>query len=164
VWTVTASRLETLPDVLYYGVNEMGDGERSEILEWYEKQEPPFDNRHVLEQFMQIGNLDAFLESITFASACNKVLRKRFLQPDIIGLIRTGGYTCNKNYSKKAMMWLLHMEEKDSAKTMHGRNGRAYKVLELPHFSVDGYSLETRTIYEFFGCYFHGHTCQPIVA
>jgi len=28
-----------LPDVSYYGVNEMGEGERSEFLEWYEKQE-----------------------------------------------------------------------------------------------------------------------------
>jgi len=102
-----------------------------------------------------------FLESITIASACNKVLRKPFLQPDTIGLIPTGGCTCNKNYSKKAMMWLLHMEETDGVKIMHGRNGREYKVHELPQFSVDGYCPETRTIYEFFGCYFNGHTCQP---
>ena len=33
-----------LPDVSYYGVNEMGEGERSEFLEWYEKQQPQFDN------------------------------------------------------------------------------------------------------------------------
>ena len=63
-----------------------------------------------------------FLESINIASACNKVLRKRFLQPDTMGLIPTGGYTCNKNYSNKAMMWLLHMEETDGVKIMHGRN------------------------------------------
>ena len=44
---------------------------------------------------MQIGNLGVFLESITIESACNKVLRRRFLQPDTIGLIPTGGYTCN---------------------------------------------------------------------
>jgi len=46
---------------------------------------------------MQIGNLDVYLESITIASACDKVLRNRFLQPDTIGLIPTGGWTCNKN-------------------------------------------------------------------
>ena len=104
-----------LPDVSYYGVNEMGKGERSKLLEWYETQEPPFDNRRVLEQycqddvtvlrqacrmfrreFMQIGNLDVCLESITIQSACNKVLHKRFLQPDTIGLIPTVGYTCKK--------------------------------------------------------------------
>jgi len=40
---------------------------------------------------MEIGNIEVFIESITIASACNKVLRKRFLQPDTIGLIPTGG-------------------------------------------------------------------------
>ena len=58
-------------------------------------------------EIIKIGNPDDFLESITFASACNKFLRKRFLQPDTMGLIPTGVYTCNKNYGKKAMMRLL---------------------------------------------------------
>ena len=61
---------------------------------------------------------------------------------------------CKKNYSKKAIMWLLLMEVTDGVKIMNSRNGREYKVPELPHFSVDGYCPETRTIYEFFGCYF----------
>jgi len=168
-----------LPDVSYYGVTEMVEGERSEFLKWDETQETPFDNRRFLEQycqddvtvlrqacrvfrreFMQIGNLDVFLESITIASACNKVLRKRFLQPDIVGLIPTEGYTCNKNYRKKAMMWLLHMEETDGVEKMHGRE---YKVHELPHFTVDGFCPETGTIYEFFGCYFHGNSVNRSV-
>ena len=52
-------------------------------------------------------------------------------------------------------MWLLHMEgETDGVKIMHGLNGRVYKVSDLPHFSVDGYCLETRTIYEFFDVIF----------
>ena len=62
-------------------------------------------------EFMQAGHIDVFVETITMASACNKVLRKRFLKPDTIGLIPTGGYSCNNRYSKKALMWLLHMEE-----------------------------------------------------
>jgi len=40
---------------------------------------------------MHIGNIDVFLESITIASASNKVLRKRFPHPDTIGPITTGG-------------------------------------------------------------------------
>jgi len=58
-------------------------------------------------------------------------------------------------------MWLFYMEETDGVKIMQGRNGRDYKVPELPYFSVDGYCPETRTIYESFGSYFHVHTCQP---
>jgi len=33
----------------------MGEGERSEFLEWYEKQKPPFDNTLVLEQYCLDG-------------------------------------------------------------------------------------------------------------
>ena len=104
------------------------------------------------------GESRRFLESITIASVCNNILRKHFLELVTIGLIPTGGYTCNKKKSKKAMMWLLHIEETDGGMIMHVRE---YKVPELPQFSVDGYCPRTRTIFEFFGCYFHGHTCQP---
>jgi len=108
----------------------MGEGERKDFLAWYESQkESIYDNRQALESYcqadvtvlreacrmfrqelMHVGNIEVFLESVTIASAFNKVLRERFLQPDTIGLIPTGGYTCNNKYSKKAMMWLLHME------------------------------------------------------
>jgi G:T-mismatch repair DNA endonuclease (very short patch repair protein) len=30
---------------------------------------------------------------------------------------------------------------------------------ELPHLSVDGFCPETIKVYEFLGCYLHGHTC-----
>ena len=35
--------------------------------------------------FMDVGNVDIFLESCTIVSTCNKVLRKRFLRPETIG-------------------------------------------------------------------------------
>jgi len=95
------------------------------------------------------------------ASACNKFLRKRFLQYDTFGLIPTGGCTCNHKYIKKALLWLLHMKRIDGMKKMHGRNGREYKLPELPRFRLDGYCSETRTLYELFGCYNHGHTSHP---
>ena len=102
----------------------MGESERAEFLAWNEGQrDRVFENRLVLEtycqddvtvlrqacrvfrrEFAQIGNIDVFQESVIIASACNKVLRKRFLQPDIIGLIPKGGYTANHKQIKKALM------------------------------------------------------------
>jgi len=39
-----------IPDISYYGANEMREEERKEFLVWYESQRSePFDNRHVLE-------------------------------------------------------------------------------------------------------------------
>jgi hypothetical protein len=61
----------------------------------------------------------------------------------------------------KVLMWLLHMEQTDGYKVMHARNGREYRIPELPNFSVDGYCAETKTVYEFLGCFFHGCTCRP---
>jgi len=98
--------LGPIPDMSQFGVDEMGESERKEFLAWYEVQKDKvFDNRHVFEQycqddvtvlrqaceifrrdFIQIGNVDIFLESCTIASACNKVLRKRFLKLKTIGL------------------------------------------------------------------------------
>ena len=58
-------------------------------------------------------------------------------------------------------MWLLHNEETDRVQIMHCRKGNEYRLPELPRLSVDGYCPETNTVYEFFGCFWHGHTCQP---
>jgi G:T-mismatch repair DNA endonuclease (very short patch repair protein) len=54
------------------------------------------------------------------------------------------------------------MQEVDRCHIMHARNGREYRLPELLHFSVDGYCAETRTMYEFLGCFCHGHTCQSL--
>ena len=50
---------------------------------------------------------------------------------------------------------------RDGRSALHCRNGREYRLPELPNFSVGGYCPETNKIYEFFGSFCHGHTCQP---
>jgi hypothetical protein len=100
------------PDVLFYGESDMSEAKIREFLNWYEGQkDEPFDNMRVLESYYQddvtvlcqacqifrrvflaIGNIKVFLEAITIASACNKLLRKRFLKPDTMGIIPAGLY------------------------------------------------------------------------
>ena len=98
----------------------MGEEERREFLACYESQRPIFDNRRVLEckrqddvtvlrqafrvfrrKFVEIGNIEVFIESITIPSACNKFVRKRFVQPDTIGLIPIGGCKCNQTIVRR---------------------------------------------------------------
>jgi hypothetical protein len=100
---------------------------------------------------MGIANIDVIQESVTIASACNKVLRKLFLKPDTIGMIPRGWYIGNKNYSRKAMRWLVYSEQADGCNIRHGRNGREYRLPDLYNFSVDGFCEETKTVYEFGG-------------
>ena len=58
-------------------------------------------------------------------------------------------------------MWLLQMEETEEFQITHCRKGREYRLPELHRLSVACYRPETKTVYEFFGCFWHGHTCQP---
>ena len=143
----------SIPDMSQYGVAEMGESEREEFTSWYDAQKGKvFDNRRVLEEycqddvtvlrqacqlfrrdFLDVANVHIFLESCTIASACMKVLRKRFLKPETVGLIpRGGGYSGNRNYSAKALMWILHMEQTDGCTIMHARNGREFRLPECP--------------------------------
>ena len=61
----------------------------------------------VQTEFMKFAKIEIYLEALTIASACNKVLRVEFLKPDTTGLIATGGYSSNVNNSNKAVMWLV---------------------------------------------------------
>ena len=91
------------------------------------------------QEFMQIVNIEMFLDAITIASACYKFMRKLFLKTDTIGLVPIGGYTFNNKNNTKTMMWLMHMEQTDGVTIKLGRNGREYRLPELACFSVDGY-------------------------
>jgi len=73
----------------------------------------------VKTEFIEIGNVDVFLESVTITSACNKVMRKRFLKPITIGLIPSGGYR-------------VYREQTDSCTIMHTRNGHDYRPADFP--------------------------------
>ena len=110
-------------------------------------------------EFIQIGKIEEFLESITIASACNKVHRKRFLKPDTNGLIPSGGYSGNVNYSNRDLMWLVYMEQTHDCTILHACNGPRTDCLNFPHLIMDGFCAETGNVYEFFGFYFYGHTC-----
>jgi len=89
-------------------------------------------------------------------------VHKKFLKPDTIGVIPTGGYTGNDNCGRKSLMWMVYREKTDGGrKIMYVRNGREYRLPELHHYSVDGFCQETRSVYEFLGCYYHGHAYHP---
>ena len=88
-----------IPDISYYGVDELSASERNEFLAWYEGQNiEVFYKRRVLEsycqddvnvlreacrvlrqEFLHVGNIDVFRESAIITTACNKALLKRFL-------------------------------------------------------------------------------------
>ena len=51
--------------------------------------------------------------------------------------------------------WLSYIEQEDNINIQHVRNGGEYKI-GSKKISVDGYCKETKTVYNFHGCFFHG--------
>jgi len=106
----------------------MSASETNEFLAWYKgRKDGVFDNKIVLEaycqdfvsvsreacrvlrrEFIQIGNIEEFLESVIIVSACNKVTRKRFLKPNTIGLIPSAGTLATSISVHRTGQWLYN--------------------------------------------------------
>ena len=62
-----------IPDISYYGVDEMREDGRKEFLVWYESQKSEtFDNRHALESYCQ--------DEVTVLRQAFRVFRREFMQ------------------------------------------------------------------------------------
>jgi hypothetical protein len=143
----------------------MGVSVRTEFIAWYEEEKSVvFNNGQTLESYCQ--------DDVTVLRQACQVFRNEFMgtanidvfqEPDTIGLIPTGRYTGNKNYIREAMMLLVYREQTDGWHICHGRNGLEFRLPELSNFSVDDFCAETKTVYEFDGCFWHGHSCQPFL-
>jgi len=65
-----------MPDISYYGVDEMGRGEREEFLAWYEtRKSQPFHNKEVLQANCQ--------DEVTVLRQACQVFRREFWRSEI---------------------------------------------------------------------------------
>ena len=70
-------------------------------------------------------------------------------------MIPAQGYNNRDKQSTKAILWLNWIQHSQNRQIQHAGNGREAKV---GPFKVDGLDQDG-TIYEFHGCFWHGHTC-----
>ncbi|XP_018577064.1 uncharacterized protein LOC108915498 [Anoplophora glabripennis] len=147
--------------------------DRAKFLEWHEEhRDDEFDMQRDLveycisdveiltaaclkfrQQLMETGNVCPYTEACTIASACNKVYRRNFLKPNTIGIIPKGGYRWRDNQSKIAIQWLVWEEHQRQINIQHAAKQQESRVAGV---KVDGYCEETKQVFEFNGCYFHG--------
>jgi hypothetical protein len=78
------------------------------------------------------------------------------------------GNGCKKcvsiGYSKSAIKWLDQISKKNNIFIIHAENKGEHSIQykckrtnTVKRIVVDGYHKESRTVYEYHGCYFHGH-------
>jgi len=132
-------------------------------------------------------------DCITIAAACNRDLRENHMIKDSIASEPTYGWKLNMNQSLAAKEWLTWQENQLRQTALenlspedleaHDLMAMAYPDHDHPsyrnylqtgencgeftipetNFKVDGYDPDTKTVYEFNGCFWHGcPKCYPI--
>lgn len=176
------SYIGPMPKPEMYDYDSMNSADRNTFLKWYAEENAKneiFNNNFELkkycridvyilrmactkfmESFMSNNSVEVFFESTTIASACSKVFRRNFLKEDIIPIMPRGGYREADNQSLIALQWLSWMEKEHGIIIEHAGRCREKRLKE--NLLVDGFHEPTNTVYEFFGCWFHGHEkCFP---
>ncbi|RWZ87303.1 MAG: hypothetical protein EO766_12320 [Hydrotalea sp. AMD] len=63
---------------------------------------------------------------------------------------------CTSRYSKPAIKWLQQISTNNNINIQHMLNGGEYRIPNTRYY-VDGFCVETNTVYEFYGDYWHGN-------
>ena len=97
-------------------------------------------------------------DHITITSACNRDLRMNRMIPHSIASEPVRGWRNSINQSRGAIEWLTWCAQQHNIQ--HAGNAREVRIPTVGF--VDGYCHDTRTVYEFQGCFTHGcPTCYP---
>ena len=165
-----------MPSKNNYGFNQMKPDERTKFLKWYEErvnENYVFDfKKEILEycrsdvdilrrgimklrgDFIQLENIDP-LRYITIASVCMTIYRSNYMPNKTIAIVPE--YAKTDNYSKMSIMWLNYMSKAKGLNIQHALNGGEKKLtIDGKTYKVDGFCKETNTVYEFYGCFWHG--------
>ncbi|XP_072384507.1 uncharacterized protein [Diabrotica undecimpunctata] len=154
-----------LPNPKYYGPNTMKEKQRTAFLEWYEAHKnDEFDFQRELhaycdsdvdilrrgclefrKEFLGIANIDPF-QYLTIASVCMAIYRAKYLQPNTIGVVKQD---LKDTYSEASIKWLSQFPD-----VQHALNGGEITICSA---KVDGYDACTNTVYQYHGCFWHGH-------
>jgi DNA polymerase type B, organellar and viral len=168
-----------LPDKKFYMPEGMMAKDRENFEKWYHDQNSvSFDNFAELTKycendvyilmeacvrfqalFKDVTDFDIFKNSVTIASACNKVFRTNFLKEDTIPIIPKNGYRLRNNQSKVALKWLYWVQHSRGLMNLeHAGNGRERRLLDK--YFVDGFDPQggpnkKGKVYEMLGDYWH---------
>ena len=158
---------DTIPALEYFGLEFMKDSTAKECEEWHKNFVGNYKFKDEIEKyckndvkiltmavmefrelFKSVTELDPTTRNFTLASVAMEHFRSSVLQENQIGITPINGYINNRNKSRKANIWLDWLQDESKIEIL-----REYKI---GTYYADGYDPETNTVYEFFGCYFHG--------
>ena len=105
-----------------------------------------------------MNGVNPFKHAITLASICNSVYRADHMPRGTIPYIPSDGYRPKLKYSWKSMQWmnLLDQRQEWRGRIRHAMNEGEFLPSDAGVGRVDGFDEQTRTCFEFLGCFWHG--------
>lgn len=164
-----------------YGYIHMKECEKQEFSRWYEEEKATkqgvFNFREEMENYCRMdvtvlriccmkfreifreiaSGMCPFASATTIAGLCNKFWRMELLKENQIGLLPSNSSHTKGTPSRKAVQLLSYLSKKLHCQIQHYYNGGEVRINGI---SVDGYCTAAKTVFEFYGCFFHGcNTC-----
>jgi len=170
-----------LPPMEAYGYNLMKPAAREAFIKWYievsnsdmpikfdfERDIALYCRQDVFvlkEACMAFKNLlmeltenqcDPF-QYTTLASVSSAVFKALFLKKDTIAAVPPNGYADIQNFSSVSLEWLEWLREKKGISNLKHIANSAIGEATIAGYKVDGIDVDNKTVYEFYGCYYHG--------
>lgn len=157
-----------MPELKWFGYDNMKKGEQQELKAWYDTvsgmefnlqkdmEKYCINDVEILmiavekfrQEFENITGQDPISSKFTLPSLCMQVFRSKILKDHTIGItpIKPYGTTRRDSFAARAFLDCVEMKTGNTLVREH-KYGNVY---------VDGFMIETTTIYEYMGCYYHG--------
>ena len=170
----TQDYVGNIPEKVYFAPEYFSEEKKSDFDKWYkDASKLEYNFKHEIVSYcrsdvkllkegclafrsiiMKITNgIDPFKKCITIASLCHYVYRKTLMKPSTISIIPALGYNPEQITSVKAMQWLKYQSFAFNIQIAHAKNGGEKTVGK---YLLDGFCEENKTVYEFYGCFWHG--------
>ena len=162
-----------IPSKKHFGFDRMSSYGRKAFVEWHQARVDEnyvFDFKKELREycrsdvdilrrsmlkfrndFIELENIDPLLYT-TIASVCMTVYRCNYMPSDQIGVVKDSSR--GEKFSKISIAWLDWISEREGVNIKHALNGGEKNLTDIG--KVDGFCEETKTVYEFQGCFWHG--------
>ncbi|KAI1308230.1 putative DNA polymerase [Halotydeus destructor] len=162
-----------IPEAKYFGVDTMQADDKKSFESWYaERSADPtpwnFEEEIVKycrndvevlllavqkyrRQAIDETNIDPTTRKFTLAGVAHETFRACMLKKEAIGITPIAGYS-TRNCSMSGKAWL------DGEEVRIGR--KIEREVALGPYYADGFDRQTGTVYEFWGCLWHGCECK----
>ena len=103
------------------------------------------------------GECDPF-QYLTLAQLCSEVYKVQFMPENSIAAVPPMGYVDTQHYSSVSLEWLFYLNRIEHKNIIHIGNSPTGEVNFVGNIRVDGFDKSNNTVYEFYGCFYHGCT------